>query len=212
MQARIGRAMAERTRLLAAVSHDLRTPITTLRLRAEMVDDPELQERMLATLDEMQALTEAGLLLARGTSAEEPTVAVDLGALVESLAADQADLGAAVTVEPQESGRIVLRCRPLALKRALRNLVENAVRYGGGARLALAGDGRRITLRSTTTALACPATCWSGSSTRSSGARPAAAPRPAAPASASPSPAPSCAPMAVTSPSPTATAAGSGPP
>ncbi len=146
MQARIGRAMAERTRLLAAVSHDLRTPITTLRLRAEMVDDPELQERMLATLDEMQALTEAGLLLARGTSADEPTAAVDLGALVESLAADQADLGADVSVEPLTGGRIVQRCRPLALKRALRNLVENAVRYGGGARLALASDGQRVTL------------------------------------------------------------------
>lgn len=146
MQARIGRAMAERTRLLAAVSHDLRTPITTLRLRVEMVDDPELQERMLATLDEMQALTEAGLLLARGTSADEPTAAVDLGALVESLAADQADLGADVAVEPVQGGRIVLRCRPLALKRALRNLVENAVRYGGGARLALAEDGQRVTL------------------------------------------------------------------
>ncbi|MEZ5865418.1 MAG: ATP-binding protein [Geminicoccaceae bacterium] len=100
---------------------------------------------MLATLDEMQALTEAGLLLARGTAAEEPTAAVDLGALVESLVADQADLGADVTVEPPAGRRIVLRCRPLALKRALRNLVEGAVRWRRCA-LALAGDGRRITL------------------------------------------------------------------
>lgn len=146
MQERIGRAMAERTRLLAAVSHDLRTPITTLRLRAEMVDDADLRERMLATLDEMQALTEAGLLLARGTAMDEPTVAVDLGALVESLAADQADLGADVVVEPPQGERLVLRCRPLALKRALRNLIENAVRYGGGARLALTRGQGRITL------------------------------------------------------------------
>ncbi len=146
MQERIGRAMAERTRLLAAISHDLRTPITTLRLRAEMVDDPELRARMLVTLEEMRALTEAGLLLARGTAMDEPTTAVDLGALVESLADDQADLGADVVVGPLPGERIVLRCRKLALKRALRNLVENAVRYGGNARLALAREKERITL------------------------------------------------------------------
>ena len=146
MQERIGRAMAERTRLLAAISHDLRTPITTLRLRAEMVDDLELRSRMLATLEEMQALTEAGLLLARGTAMDEPTTSVDLGALVESLADDQADLGADVVVEPLPGGRIVLRCRKLALKRALRNLVENAIRYGGNARLALTREKERIVI------------------------------------------------------------------
>ena len=131
MQARIARSMADRTRLLAAISHDLRTPITTLRLRAELVEDDELREKILATLDEMQALTEAGLLLARDTAAEEPSRSIDLVALVESVVADLVDQGHDVRLEAGPAA--TLRCRKLALTRAIRNVVENAVRYGGNA-------------------------------------------------------------------------------
>ena len=136
MQARIARSMGDRTRLLAAISHDLRTPITSLRLRAELVEDDELREKMLATLDEMQALTEAGLLLARDTAAEEPSRSIDLVALVESVAADLVDQGHDVRLEPGPAA--TLRCRKLALTRAIRNLVENAVRYGGNAVIQIA--------------------------------------------------------------------------
>jgi signal transduction histidine kinase len=144
MQARITRAMTDRTRLLAAISHDLRTPITTLRLRAEMVDDESLRERMLATLDEMQALTEAGLLLARDTASDEPTRAIDLPALVESIAADFIDQGRDVRVTA--TAPLAYRCRKLALTRAIRNLVENALRYGGSAEIAITSTPSLVTL------------------------------------------------------------------
>jgi signal transduction histidine kinase len=142
MQARITRSMGDRTRLLAAISHDLRTPITSLRLRAELVDDDELKEKMLATLDEMQALTEAGLLLARDTAAEEPSRSIDLVALVESVVADLADQGHDARLQPGPAAN--LRCRKLALTRAIRNVVENAVRYGGNAVVRLASVPGRI--------------------------------------------------------------------
>jgi signal transduction histidine kinase len=135
MQERIGRSLDDRTRLLGAISHDLRTPITTLRLRVELIEDEALKERMLETLDEMQALTEAGLLLARDTATEEPTRAVDLVALVESVVADFADQGRDAAMATTDAQPLKLRCRKLALTRAIRNLVENALRYGGSARL-----------------------------------------------------------------------------
>ena len=134
MQDRLNRFVADRTRLLAAISHDLRTPITALRLRAEFVDDPETRERILATLDEMQRLTEATLALARDEAAAEETRSVDLSAFASGLADDLAELGWDVTAEDTPS--LPVRCRPLALRRALRNLIENAVRYGGRARVA----------------------------------------------------------------------------
>lgn len=144
MQTRINRAMTDRTQLLAAISHDLRTPITTLRLRAEMVDDTELRERMLVTLDEMQALTEAGLLLARGTASEEPTRPVDLVALIQSIADDFADQGREVCIAPAPP--LVQRCRKGAMTRALRNLVENALRYGEEAEIAIAASPETVTI------------------------------------------------------------------
>lgn len=135
MRDRLQRFVADRTRLLAAISHDLRTPITTLRLRAELLDDDEARERMLATLDEMERMTEATLAFAREEAQHEDTRTVDLSALVASLCADLADLGHAV--EWTDGGPLPFACRPTALKRALRNVVENAVRYGEHARVAI---------------------------------------------------------------------------
>ncbi|MGV6873764.1 ATP-binding protein [Pseudochelatococcus sp. B33] len=135
MQARLQRFVEDRTRMLAAIGHDLRTPITSLRLRAEFVSDPELQERMFATLDEMQTMTEATLAFAREDVTLEPTRTVDLSALVSSLCDDLTDIGLDVTFSASE--RILCRCRPDALRRAVRNLVENAVQYGERARVSL---------------------------------------------------------------------------
>lgn len=135
MRERLQRFIEDRTRLLAAIGHDLRTPITTLRLRAEFVADDENRERMLATLDELRAMTEATLTFAREDAAEEPTRTVDIGALVESLCEDLSELDLDVTVV--QSAPVVYRCRPDALKRAVRNLVENAVRYGERARVSV---------------------------------------------------------------------------
>lgn len=133
MQERLQRFVEDRTRMLAAIGHDLRTPITTLRLRAEFVPDRETQEKMLATLDEMQGMTEAALSFARDEAGSEQTRAVELGALVESLCDDLSELGARVEYEDGFKGSY--RCRPDALRRALRNLIENAVRYGSEARV-----------------------------------------------------------------------------
>ncbi|TWT15929.1 HAMP domain-containing protein [Reyranella sp. CPCC 100927] len=146
MQTRLRRFVEDRTRMLAAIGHDLRTPLTSLRLRAEFVSDEETREKLLATVEEMQTMTEATLAFAREDASGEATRAVDFPALLESLCADLADLGWNVNVS--ETGPMPYRCRPDALRRALRNLIENAVRYGGEARVALSqtADGLEITI------------------------------------------------------------------
>ncbi|WP_085032488.1 HAMP domain-containing sensor histidine kinase [Ensifer aridi] len=133
MQARLTRFVEDRTRMLAAISHDLRTPLTSLRLRAEFVSDPDVQQRMLATIEEIQTMTEAALAFAREEAVTEPTRTVNLTALIESLCDDLSDLGQNVVF--LDSPKITYRCRPEGLRRATRNLIENAVRYGGGARV-----------------------------------------------------------------------------
>ena len=135
MHGRLQRFVRDRTQMLAAMSHDLRTPITTLRLRAEFIEDEETKAKILETLEEMQRMTEATLAFVREEAAIEPTRMVDLTALVDSVASDLADLGKNVRFE--DAARIDYACRPTGLKRALRNLLENAVRYGEGADVAL---------------------------------------------------------------------------
>ncbi len=142
MQARLRRFVDERTRMLAAMSHDLRTPITALRLRAELLDDEVERGRFVATLDEMAAMVEASLAFAREDARGEATRPVDLGALGESVAEDLRDLGA--SIEADDLPRRVLAVRPQALRRALRNVLENAVRYGGHAALRLEEDGQSL--------------------------------------------------------------------
>ncbi|WP_152044944.1 ATP-binding protein [Aureimonas psammosilenae] len=144
MQERLQRFVEDRTRMLAAIGHDLRTPLTTLRLRTEFVEDEELQSRMVATIEEMRSMTEAILALARQDIASEETRNVDLETLVESLCEDLAEVGADVSFTP--GSRVPYRCRPDALRRAVRNLVENAVRYGERARVGIkvASEGIEI--------------------------------------------------------------------
>lgn len=135
MQARLSGLVTERTRMLAALGHDLRSPITALRVRAEMVDDDDTRERMAAMLDEMQEMVEATLAYARGVSPDQPAEPVDLAALLTDLAADLSETGAPVTVTAPEPA--VAQARRTALRRALRNLIENAQRHGGAARVVL---------------------------------------------------------------------------
>jgi len=130
---------------LAAISHDLRTPITSLRIRAEFIEDPELQAKILATLDEMQAMAEATLGFVREDATEEAFQETDLAALAESVVADAADTdGDAAFTAPE--GRVVVSCRPIALRRALRNIVDNALAYGGAARVRIARDSESVAL------------------------------------------------------------------
>jgi signal transduction histidine kinase len=146
MHGRLQRFVQDRTRMLAAISHDLRTPLTSLRLRAEFVDDEETRAKILETLDEMERMTEATLAFAREEARREDTRTVDLAALVESLCEDLRDLGMDVTYSGPPS--LLYPCRSVSLKRAVRNLVENAVTYGARARVALArADGEvRVTI------------------------------------------------------------------
>jgi len=142
MQARLRRFIDDRTRMLAALGHDLRTPITALRLRAEFVAEAGVREKLLVTLDEMQAMAETALAFAREESAGEPTRTIDLTALLESLCDDLGDLGCDVVFADGE--RLPYRCRPAALRRAARNLIQNAVRYGERARVVLRRSGEAI--------------------------------------------------------------------
>jgi len=146
MRARQQKFIEDRTNLLAAVSHDLRTPITALRLRAEFIEDPELRGKIIDMLDEMQTITEATLLFAREEAQKEDSRPTDVTALMESLAGDFEDMGHDVTLSAPD--RLVLDCRPIALKRALRNLMENAVNYGERARVDMTAteDAVKITI------------------------------------------------------------------
>lgn len=131
MQERIRRLVENRTLMLAAISHDLRTPITTLRLRAEFVEDEAERARMLATLDEMEALVGQTLAFARDEAARDERRRIDLAALVASVCDDLADAGAQVRLDVPD--KLPYDCRPLALKRVFANLIGNAVKYGDGA-------------------------------------------------------------------------------
>lgn len=135
MQQRLVRFVADRTRMLAAIGHDLRTPITSLKLRAELLDDEEAKAKMLATLDEMEHMTEATLAFAREDATTEPSRTIDLAAAIASQVDDLAELGKPVTFA--EAPRLAYSFRPMALKRAIGNLIENAVQYGERARVSL---------------------------------------------------------------------------
>ncbi|MBX5105191.1 HAMP domain-containing protein [Rhizobium lentis] len=135
MQARLHRFIDDRTKMLAAIGHDLRTPLTSLRLRTEFVKDEQIQQKMQATIEELQSMTEAAIAFARGESTEEETRPIQLEALVGSICDDQEDLGNPVTFV--RAAKITYRCRPDGLRRAVRNIVENAVRYGGEAKVTI---------------------------------------------------------------------------
>jgi signal transduction histidine kinase len=136
MAERIRRFVQDRTQMLAAISHDLRTPITRMRLRAEFVEDEDLRAKMLADLDEMEAMVNASLAFARDEAAAEPSVPLDLVALARTVLDEAADAsGQAEGGVYEGPERVIVRGRPVALKRAIANLVQNAVLYGGGARI-----------------------------------------------------------------------------
>jgi signal transduction histidine kinase len=138
MQERLRRLVKDRTRMLAAISHDLRTSLTSLRLRIEDVENPAEREKMLATIADMTAMIEATLAFARDDAIAEPRRRVDVTALLASIVDDMAAAGHAVTMA--DAPPLVWECEPRALKRAVSNLVENAVKYGTAARLSIRTD------------------------------------------------------------------------
>lgn len=144
MQQRIRHDIEERERFLAAVSHDLKTPVTRLRLRSELLADENLRERMLRDLDEMQHMLTGSLDFLRGNAADEPSSPIDMVALLESLVDDQMEMGHEVSLTAPASLRFA--GRPQALRRAIGNLIENALKYGKRAAVELReeNDGVRI--------------------------------------------------------------------
>jgi len=139
MQTRLKRFVDDRAMLLAALGHDLRSPLTALRVRAEMVEDDETRDRLVATIVEMQEMVAATLSFARGMAISEPAKPVDLADFVTGLITEIAETGGAVTLEPG-SAAVQVRLRANAMRRAQRNLIENALRYGDRARITVKTD------------------------------------------------------------------------
>jgi signal transduction histidine kinase len=139
MAQRIRSFVSDRTQLLAAIGHDLKTPITRLKLRAELLDDDEQRRKIIADLEEMEAMIAATLVFARDDAAAEPSVPVDLAALCRTVLDEAADANPELADNITFAGpeHLTVRARPVAMKRALANLVGNAIAYGGAARLAL---------------------------------------------------------------------------
>jgi signal transduction histidine kinase len=142
MQERLRRLIEARTQMLAALSHDLRTPLTLLRLRAEEVADAEERDKMLGTIGEMDEMIGTTLAFARDEVRAEPRRRVDIAALLESVVDDMADAGLAVTMQP--AAPLIYECQPGALKRAITNLLDNAVKYGKRAEAAIAATATTI--------------------------------------------------------------------
>lgn len=145
MQERVREMMAERTQILAAVTHDLKTPLTRMRLRLEACSDEALRDKLGNDIAAMQRLVDEGLELASSLQSVEAAARLDLGALLAAIADDAADAGQAVTCEITAAA--LVRCQPVALRRALENLVDNALKYGGEARISLAVEHGQAVIR-----------------------------------------------------------------
>jgi len=144
LRTRVTAMIDEKDRMLGAIGHDLRTPLAALRVRIESVDDDVDRERMADIIEEMSRTLEDILSLARLGRPSEPPVETDLGALVDAVIDDFRDLGHAIDAE--DPVRLKVRLRPGQMRRAVRNLIENAIKYAGGAevRVAATPDGARI--------------------------------------------------------------------
>jgi signal transduction histidine kinase len=149
MQRRIAEHVAERFRMLAAISHDLQTPITRLRLRADLLESATLRDKLHADLDAMQRLVQEGIAYARSAQGvTERLCRVDLYALLDSLACDYRDAGQHLSLSGRTEHSIVTR--PHALRRIITNLVDNALKFGKEVEIRLdatPADGVLITVR-----------------------------------------------------------------
>jgi signal transduction histidine kinase len=139
MAARIRRFVQDRTFMLTAMGHDLRTPITRMKLRAEFVDDDELRRKFLADLDELEAMVASTLAFGRDVASDEQMTTVDLAGLARTVLDEAADARPELSEKLAYEGpdHLPVRLRSMALKRALTNLVANALAYGGAARVTL---------------------------------------------------------------------------
>lgn len=144
MHERIARLMSDRTRMLAAISHDLRTPITRLRLRAEFIEDEGNRKRMLIDLDQMRAMLESVLSLLRNDRRIEAVTLVDIASTLQLVADQFGDMGHVVRYDGPASATAA--ARPDDLHRGVTNLVENAVRFGAEVTIRLDVSGTALVI------------------------------------------------------------------
>jgi signal transduction histidine kinase len=144
MQAQIQKFVAHRRMMLAAISHDLRTPLTRIRLRGELIDDEIQQGKLFKDVDEMQTMIEGALAFFRGDADEEATTNFDLAGVLQTIANDYADQGIAVGyVGPAHADYCG---QPFGLKRAFTNLVDNAVKYASPPEIQLCCREKAVTV------------------------------------------------------------------
>lgn len=144
MRDRIHSMFADRTQMLAAVSHDLRTPITRLRLRAEFIEEPGVKAQFARDLSQMDAMVQGALFFLRDGDQKEPATPVDLSSLLQTIADAFDDMGRDVGYEGPRQG--VVQGHARQLERAVVNLVENAVRYGEAVAIRLRQDGAKLVI------------------------------------------------------------------
>jgi signal transduction histidine kinase len=144
MQQKLSKFISDRTRIFAAMSHDLKTPITRLRLRAEMLDDADLRAKFVKDLEEMEAMVGSALDFMRGVDQKSPAQPVDVMALLESLQADAREIGSDVAIEGAVEAPY--RGHAQTLKRCVGNLIDNAVKYGKRATLVVADTPAELTI------------------------------------------------------------------
>jgi signal transduction histidine kinase len=144
MQDRLRRFLEDRTQMLAAISHDLRAPLARLRLRAELVTDGEQQQKMFDDLEMMNGMIDSTLAFARDDAREEARRLVDLAVLVGDVCEDVADIGGKVSYLGPRC--IDVPCRPALMRRAVANLIDNAVKYGAAARVRIVREADRVVI------------------------------------------------------------------
>ena len=144
MSARVGAMLDEKDRMLGAIGHDMRTPLASLRIRAESMEPEAERQKVIATIEEMAAMLDDTLALARSGRATEPVRRIDLGALADAVVEELRTLDQ--DVEMIAGDRHVAAVRPNLIRRALRNLIDNAVKYGGCARVSVRAAGDSIAI------------------------------------------------------------------
>jgi len=144
MNARVVTLLEEKDRTLGAIGHDLRTPLASLRIRTESVEPEEERERMIGTIEEMSATLDDILVLARSGRAREPMERVGVVALVESIVEEYRERGEEVAFNAQ--GERSAEVQPNLLRRAVRNLVDNALKYGKNPRIEVGGGSEAVSI------------------------------------------------------------------